>query len=52
MTLSTRRLSFSKENVGNVKHSAVFTHLPVIQIFRLRLGPAVRQIPANPRGVV
>lgn len=52
MSLSTRRLSFSKENVGNVKHSGVFTHLPVIQIFRLRLGPAVRQIPANPRGVV
>lgn len=52
MSLSTRRLSFSKESVGNVKHSGVFTHLPVIQIFRLRLGPAVRQIPANPRGVV
>ncbi len=52
LTLSTQRLSSSKENVRNVKHSEVFTHLSVIQIFRLRPGPDVHQIPSNPRGMV
>lgn len=51
-TPGTQRLSFSKENVGNVKHINMFTHLSVIQIFRLRLGPDVHQIPSNPRGMV
>lgn len=52
LTPSTQRLSLSKENIRNVKHRGMFTHLSVIQIFRLRLGPDVHQIPANPRGMV
>ena len=52
LTLSTQRLSFHKENVRNVKHSDMFTYLPVIHIFRLRLRPDVRQIPSYPRGMV
>lgn len=52
LTRSTQRLSFSKDNVRNVKHSDMFTHLSVIQIFRLRLGPDVHQIPSYPRGMV
>lgn len=52
LTLSTQRLIFSKENIRNVKHNDMFTYLSVIQIFRLRLGPDVHQIPSNPRGMV
>lgn len=32
--------SIGKENIQNVKHSDVFTHFSVIQIFRLRPRPA------------
>lgn len=44
--------SIGKENIQNVKHSDVFTHFSVIQIFRLRPRPDVHQIPSNPRGMV
>lgn len=52
LTLSTEQLSLNKKNIRNVKHNGVFTHISVIQIFRLRLGPDVRQIPSDPRGMV
>lgn len=52
MTPTTQRLSFSKENIRNVKHNDMFTHPSVIQIFRLRVRPDVHQIPSNPRGMV
>lgn len=52
LTPGTQQLSFSQEDIRNVKHSDMFTHLSVIQIFRLRLGPDVHPIPSHPRGMV
>lgn len=52
LTLSAQWLSCSKENIRNVKHLDMFTHLSVIQIFRLRLKPDVHQIPSNPTEMV
>lgn len=48
LTLSTQLLSFSKENIRNFKQSDMFTHLSVVQIFRLRLGPDVSSNPLKP----
>lgn len=52
LSLGTLRFRFSKEIIRSIKPCALFTHLSVIHIFRLRPGPDVRQIPANPREMV
>lgn len=46
-------LSSGEKRLQNVKHSDMFTRFSwVIQIFRLRRGPDVHQIPTNPGGMV